>query len=187
MGRPMRMTPLLSSVLWAWRGWARVETSALGELEPSTVRNTAERPRPSSNLPPSVASNTVLSWWGGMVQPTVGTWQLTQRRPLEPRSWKNSLLRSMEPWALTVVNTPVASATGTLLASWLLLSQWRVTTASRSADSTELSMSPPSVALPASTAQPLARRVTRVARFRVFMPGRCARGGPDAYTGKLSI
>src|SRR5262249_58226565 len=87
IGRPMRITPRLSSMLYATRRLASVDTSALGELEPSTVRNTALSPRPSSNLPPSVASNTTWSCLGDRVEPEVGTWQLTTRRPVVPRDW----------------------------------------------------------------------------------------------------
>src|SRR5215510_4864679 len=120
-------------MLYAWRRLALVDTSALGEFAPSLVRNTDDRPRPSSNLPPSVSSNVALSCLGVIVQPAVGTWQATQRRPLPPRSWKNSLFRSMKPCELTEVYAPLSSRTSTLLASRLLSSpsQRRATTSSK--------------------------------------------------------
>jgi hypothetical protein len=40
---------------------------------PSTARNTAPRPRPSSDMPPSVCSNVARSYLGVIVHPTVGT------------------------------------------------------------------------------------------------------------------
>src|SRR4051812_12419555 len=117
-------------MLYACRRLALVDTSALGEFAPSLGRNTAASPSPSSYTPPSVSSNVSCSCLGVIVQPVVGTWQLTQRRPLLPRSWKNSFSRSMKPRELTVVNTPVASCTGTLFASRLWLSQCRAVTSS---------------------------------------------------------
>jgi len=130
IGSPTRTSPLVSSMLYACRRLALVDTSALGEFDPSLVRNTADSPSPSSYAPPSVSSNVSCSCLGVIVQPAVGTWQLTQRRPLVPRSWKNSFSRSMKPRELTVVNTPVASCTGTLLAIRLWLSQCRAVTSS---------------------------------------------------------
>src|SRR5262249_59380853 len=86
IGSPTRIRPLVSSMLYAWRRLDLVDTSALGEFEPSLVRKTALSPSPSSYAPPSVSSNVSCSCLGVTVQPAVGTWQLTQRRPLLPRS-----------------------------------------------------------------------------------------------------
>ena len=44
--------------------------------------------------------------------PALGRWQLTQRRPFAPRSWKNSLPRSMRPAVLKVAANPVGLGNG---------------------------------------------------------------------------
>ena len=44
MGRPMRISPLLSSMLYARRRALTVETTVFGESEPSTVRKMGSSP-----------------------------------------------------------------------------------------------------------------------------------------------
>src|SRR5262249_16055074 len=75
------------------------------------------RPNMSLSTPPCVESNTDWTSLGVIVQPADGTWQLTHRRPLVPRSWKNSLPRSICPFpiVLTVVDEPVGLSNDTLL------------------------------------------------------------------------
>ena len=52
---------------------------------------------------------------GGALDPVA--WQLTHRRPFAPRSWKNSLVRSMRPEVLNVDAKPVGLGNGRPLGS----------------------------------------------------------------------
>src|SRR5690348_9442059 len=56
--------------------------------------------------PPCDFSKISRTWGGVIVHPALGRWQLTQRRPLPPRSWKNSPLRSIWPAVLNVAAEP---------------------------------------------------------------------------------
>src|SRR5262245_51475254 len=94
-------------MLYALRRAASVDTSAVGEFEPSLVLKIAPRPSGSGIAPPRVRSKIACTCEGTIVQPALGRWQLTQRRPLAPRSWKNSLPRSMRPEVLYVAANPV--------------------------------------------------------------------------------
>ena len=86
MGRPIRITPLLSSMLNACCRAATVETSAFGEFEPSTVRKMGSSPR--------VCRNRVRNSAGVIVQADDATWQDAQDLPFVPRLWKNGFERS---------------------------------------------------------------------------------------------
>ena len=114
---PTRMRPLLSTMLYAARLASRVETSALGEFEPSLVLKIAPRPSGSSITPPFVRSKIACTCAGTIVHPALGTWQLTQRRPFAPRSWKNSLPSSMYPAVLKVEAKPLGLGKGRPLGS----------------------------------------------------------------------
>ena len=61
---PMRIKPLLSSMLYALRRASTVDTSAVGEFEPSLVRKMGSVP--------SVASNRAWMFCGVTVQPMLG-------------------------------------------------------------------------------------------------------------------
>src|SRR3954470_13605347 len=98
---PTRMSPLFSSMLYAARRAATVETSARGELEPSLVRKIG-------SSPPVRAKRTFTSA-GEIDQPVLGTWQEMQERPLVPRLLKNGLRRSgADPSSVTDRRTPEA-------------------------------------------------------------------------------
>src|SRR6266704_2691164 len=107
MPMPTRISPLLSSMLYAARRASSVETSALGEVEPSLVRKIG-------SVPP-VASKRACTLAGVTVQPVLGWWQLTQARPLVPRLWKNGPVRSTLPAVLKVAASPVGLANGSIL------------------------------------------------------------------------
>jgi len=66
-----------------------VDTSASGEFEPSTVRN--------SGSVPALRAKRVCTLRGVMVQPAPASWQLEQLRPLLPRLWKKGPVWSMTP------------------------------------------------------------------------------------------
>src|SRR5262245_43997520 len=111
----MRMRPLFKSRLYALSRFSGVETSALGELEPSFVRKTAHEVgstpcrRQSSSFPrktprrrasasaASQATNRSFSCVGVIENPADGWWHETQERPFVPVSVKNSLFRSIAP------------------------------------------------------------------------------------------
>src|SRR6516225_1645638 len=102
MGRPIRIRPLLSSMLYAVRREATDETSASGEFDPSLVRKIG-------SVPP-VASNRFWTSSGVIVQPAAATWQEEQDRPFVPRLWKNGLDRSGGlPSSMNVRSTPEGS------------------------------------------------------------------------------
>ncbi len=99
MGRPIRITPLLSSMLNAFFRAASVETSAFGEFEPSTVRKMGSSPR--------VAWNRSCNSEGVIVQADDATWHEAQDLPLVPRLWKNGFERSSGlPSIVIVRSTP---------------------------------------------------------------------------------
>jgi len=74
-------------MLYAARRALTVETSAKGELEPSTVRK-------MGSLPP-VALKRARMPGGVTVMFSPATWQVEQERPFDPRSWKKGLLGSV--------------------------------------------------------------------------------------------
>src|SRR4051794_30688352 len=82
IGNPMRIRPLVSSMLYAVRRAASVETSALGEFEPSTVRKIGSVPLDASNRAWTPA--------GAIDQPWSIWWQVKHARPLLPSAWKNA-------------------------------------------------------------------------------------------------
>src|SRR5262249_49040829 len=75
---------------------------------------------------------------GVIVQPAVGMWQLTQRRPFAPRFWKNSLPRSIEPDTWRAALKPVELRNGMSLGSrtWWLSSDMSIPTGSLSSSVT---------------------------------------------------
>ena len=81
MGRPIRITPLLSSMLYALRRALTVETFAFGEFEPSLVRKMGSSP--------PVDWNRCCSSAGVIVQADDATWQEEHDLPLVPKLWKN--------------------------------------------------------------------------------------------------
>src|SRR5262249_36402286 len=121
---PTRISPLVSSMLYALRRAASVETSALGEFEPSLVLKMAESPSASGIAPPRLRSKVACTCGGVIVQPALGRWQLTQRRPFAPRSWKNSLPRSIAPVVLTVAANPEGFGNGRPLGICRSRSNW---------------------------------------------------------------
>src|SRR4051812_4874210 len=99
----MRIRPLLSSRLYAVRRCASVATGALGPLAPSLRRN--------NSFWPFEELNTAWICDGVMVMAADGWWQVTQRRPLAPRFWKNGLFSSgVAPLTLAIRVLPVAFA-----------------------------------------------------------------------------
>src|SRR5688500_18906023 len=88
IGSPTRMFPLLSTMLYALRRAARVETSALGEFAPSFNRKIGSRPL--------VLLKRSCTSAGEIVHPVFATWQETHDRPFVPRLWKNGLFVSMD-------------------------------------------------------------------------------------------
>ena len=78
---PTRMTARESNIAYAVRRAATVDTSAVGDTEPSFVRNTG-------SLPP-VASNRAWISAGVIVQPSLPTWQVAHDRPFVPSDAKN--------------------------------------------------------------------------------------------------
>ena len=71
-----------------------VETLASGEFEPSLVRKMGSVP--------FVRLNRACTPAGVMVQASSARWQVPQLRPLVPRFWKNSFLKSIDPLVLNV-------------------------------------------------------------------------------------
>src|SRR5829696_2323714 len=104
---PTRMSPLVSSMLSADRLASTVDTSALGEFDPSLVRKIGSSP--------SVASKRAWTCDGTIVQPSAGWWHDPHERPLVPRDWKNGLSKSMLPLTLDVRTMPVGSANPNML------------------------------------------------------------------------
>src|ERR687885_765187 len=100
----MRITPLVSSMLYAARRASAVETSALGEFAPSLGRKSGSRPL--------VALKRARTAAGVMVHPTCRSWHVAQVRPFVPRDWKNGLVVSIEPLVVKVWNVPLASGMG---------------------------------------------------------------------------
>jgi hypothetical protein len=97
---PIRIRARSRRRLNALRRARSVETSAVGEVEPSTVRK--------SGSSPAVCSNRSCTKSGVMVIPDPGTWQVLQERPFVPSDWKNGLLGSFSgpPLALMVSDRP---------------------------------------------------------------------------------
>src|SRR6266850_5380613 len=101
-GRAMRITPRLRTrVVAAWRA-LRVDMSSVGQLLPSTARNTGSMP--------SLASKRACTCPADIDQPWSTRWQLLQLRPLVPRLWKNAVLVSIGPLFETVCSCPLALA-----------------------------------------------------------------------------
>ena len=77
------MSPLLSSRLYAFFIAAGVDTSASGQVAPSTGRN--------SGSVPWLASKRARICTGVIVHPALGSWQVTHERPLVPIGLKKGL------------------------------------------------------------------------------------------------
>jgi len=69
-----------------------VETYALGQFDPSTVRKIGSVPW--------VALNFACTSAGVIVQAELDMWHMLQVRPLVPKLWKNGLLISIPPAVL---------------------------------------------------------------------------------------
>src|SRR5215470_430636 len=78
-----------------------VETSALGQLEPSLVRNMGSVP--------ALASNFACTSAGVIVHAELEMWHELHVRPFVPRFWKNGFVMSIPPLVLYVLSTPVLS------------------------------------------------------------------------------
>src|SRR5215470_1953459 len=78
-----------------------VETSALGQLEPSLVRNMGSVP--------ALASNFACTSAGVIVHAELEMWHELHVRPFVPRFWKNGFVMSIPPFVPYVLSTPVAS------------------------------------------------------------------------------
>jgi hypothetical protein len=98
-GNEIRIRPLLSKRLYAAFRAAKVETSALGQLDPSTVRKIGSVPL--------VELKRVCTSSGEIVQAFDETWQLLQVRPFVPRLWKNGVVTSIGPEVLYVLSVPL--------------------------------------------------------------------------------
>ena len=106
---PTRISPLVSSRLYAARRLATLETSALPQFDPSFVRKTGSRPRESSNRRRTDS--------GVSDHPSAGRWQEKQLRPLVPSAVKNGFERSIGPFTLTVRTNPESLAATSARAS----------------------------------------------------------------------
>src|SRR5882672_9759360 len=104
MPMPTRMTALVISMLYALRRARIVDTSAVGEFDPSLVRKIGSVP--------AVRMNRACTPRGVMVQPSACTWHDAQLRPLVPRLWKNGPLRSIAPARLKVAAKPASFNAG---------------------------------------------------------------------------
>src|SRR5450755_2468297 len=79
----MRIKPLLSNRLYAWRRPCMVEVSMFwSQLDPSLVRKIGSNPWVRRKRNCTSAAETL--------QPSVGKWQEAQDRPLVPSDWKNA-------------------------------------------------------------------------------------------------
>src|SRR5215470_1316838 len=101
---PMRMRALLRSMLYAARRARGVDTSAVGEFDPSLVRKIGSVP--------AVRKKRTCTPGGVMVHPSDCTWHEAQLRPFVPKLWKNGPLRSMAPARLNVAANPLSLIDG---------------------------------------------------------------------------
>src|SRR6266852_8473466 len=99
-GSVMRISPLFSSRLYAEERASTVDTSALGQLAPSTGRNTGSLPW--------LIWNRCCRCGGVMLHPSLASWQLAQVRSFVPSLLKNGFESSIG-LKLNVLKMPLGS------------------------------------------------------------------------------